>query len=231
MVRLVFRPYTQVWQMICTSITLRASTRVSSGFTLLTCSSPSFGSYHICSFSSPSSENQDWMHLPPCGFDACSRFLYAIRFLHPITCIWDRLLGPCFKTGRIKSSWQNLHTESSTSISVLARRSSCPGHLLTLFQIPKFILPLACGKCLIVRYRPYNKPYKVLNNTATGQYKQRSHTNDCPSSASDSTISSLLTLFSKFFSSFLRSTCSLSVSHKYLALEEVYLPFRPAVPN
>ena len=49
--------------MICTSIQLRASTRVSSGFTLLTCSSPSFGSYHICSFSSPSSENQDWMHL------------------------------------------------------------------------------------------------------------------------------------------------------------------------
>ena len=120
MVRLVFRPFTQVWQSICTSEMLRASTRVSSGFTLLTCSSPSFGSYHICSFSSPSSENQDWMLLPPCGFVAFSRFLYAIGFFHPITCIWDRLLGPCFKTGRIKSSWQNLHTESSTSLSVLA---------------------------------------------------------------------------------------------------------------
>jgi hypothetical protein len=46
-----------------------------------------------------------------------------------------------------------------------------------------------------------------------------------------STISSLLTLFSKFFSSFLRSTCLLSVSHKYLALEEVYLPIRAAIPN
>ena len=52
-----------------------------------------------------------------------------------------------------------------------------------------------------------------------------------PSTTSFSTISSLLTLFSKFFSSFLRSTCSLSVSHKYLALEEVYLPFRAAIPN
>ena len=50
-------------------------------------------------------------------------------------------------------------------------------------------------------------------------------------SASFSTISSLLTLFSKFFSSFLHSTCSLSVSHKYLALEEVYLPFSAAVPS
>jgi hypothetical protein len=53
----------------------------------------------------------------------------------------------------------------------------------------------------------------------------------CSSTASFSTVSSLLTLFSKFFSSFLRSTCSLSVSRVYLALEEVYLPLRAAVPN
>ena len=33
------------------------------------------------------------------------------------------------------------------------------------------------------------------------------------------------TLFSKFFSSFLHSTCSLSVSHPYLALDGVYHPF------
>ena len=35
MVRLVFRPYTQVWRSICTSESLRTSTRVSSGFVLL----------------------------------------------------------------------------------------------------------------------------------------------------------------------------------------------------
>ena len=44
------------------------------------------------------------------------------------------------------------------------------------------------------------------------------------STASALTISSLLTLFPKCFSSFLHSTCSLSVSYMYLALEEVYLP-------
>ena len=54
MVRLVFRPYTQVWRTICTSVSLRASTRVSPGFTLLKHSSPSFGSYQICSYSNPS---------------------------------------------------------------------------------------------------------------------------------------------------------------------------------
>ena len=51
MVRLVFRPYVQVWRTICTSVSLRASTRVSPGFTLLRYSSPSFGSQHIRSHS------------------------------------------------------------------------------------------------------------------------------------------------------------------------------------
>ena len=56
MVRLVFRPYTQVWKSICTSEFLRASTRVSPGFALLRHSSPSFGSQHVCSHSDLSSE-------------------------------------------------------------------------------------------------------------------------------------------------------------------------------
>ena len=51
------------------------------------------------------------------------------------------------------------------------------------------------------------------------------------STASFSTISDLLTLFSKSFSSFLHSTCLLSVSHPYLALEDSYLPLRAAVPS
>jgi len=40
-----------------------------------------------------------------------------------------------------------------------------------------------------------------------------------------------LTLFSKFFSSFPHGTCSLSVSRSYLALDEIYHPFRVAIPN
>ncbi|KAI3480239.1 hypothetical protein L1887_57626 [Cichorium endivia] len=52
--RLVFRPYTQVRRTICTSVSLRASTRVSSGFAPLRHSSPSFGSRQACSHSNPS---------------------------------------------------------------------------------------------------------------------------------------------------------------------------------
>lgn len=54
MVRLVFRPYTQVRRTICTSVSLRTSTRVSSGFAPLRHSSPSFGSRQVCSHSNPS---------------------------------------------------------------------------------------------------------------------------------------------------------------------------------
>jgi hypothetical protein len=40
-----------------------------------------------------------------------------------------------------------------------------------------------------------------------------------------------LTLFSKFFSSFPRGTCSLSVSHRYLALDEIYHLLSTAFPS
>ena len=40
-----------------------------------------------------------------------------------------------------------------------------------------------------------------------------------------------LTLFSKFFSSFLHSTCSLSVSHPYLALDGIYHQLCAAIPS
>ncbi|RHZ62735.1 hypothetical protein Glove_335g33 [Diversispora epigaea] len=63
MVRLVFRPYTQIRRSICTSEPLRASTR------------------------------EDPTHI---------HFHYAFRVCHPNTRTYVRLLGPCFKTGRLK---------------------------------------------------------------------------------------------------------------------------------
>jgi hypothetical protein len=64
MVRLVFRPYTQIRRTICTSVSLRASTRVSPGFTLFRHRSPSFGSQQICSYSNLSQAN-DRSIVPP----------------------------------------------------------------------------------------------------------------------------------------------------------------------
>ena len=72
MVRLVFRPYTQVRSTICTSVTLRASIRVSSDFALLRHSSPSFGSQQVCSYSNLSQKIMVGrgcaLRLPPVSF-------------------------------------------------------------------------------------------------------------------------------------------------------------------
>src|SRR6202167_5175952 len=105
MVRLVFRPYTQFRRTICTSVSLRASTRVSSGFALLRHSSPSFGSQQVCSHSNLSQKIRvgRWCspllrRIPPV------RFLAPQWVCRPPARIHVRLLGPCFKTGRMESS-------------------------------------------------------------------------------------------------------------------------------
>src|SRR3954464_1277451 len=102
MVRLVFRPYTQVRRTICTSVSLRASTRVSSGFAPLRHSSPSFGSRQVCSHSnlhkrSGSVGGATHKRIPPISF------LAPYGFTRPLTRTHVRLLGPCFKTGRMGS--------------------------------------------------------------------------------------------------------------------------------
>ena len=100
MVRLVLRPYTQVWRTICTSVPLRASIRVSPDFTLLKHSSPSFGSEPIC-YNSNLSQKIEVGRM--CRTKKSILLLsLRVQVWHSHTRIWVRLLGPCFKTGRIK---------------------------------------------------------------------------------------------------------------------------------
>jgi hypothetical protein len=108
MVRLVFRPYTQVRRSICTSEALRTSTRVSSGFILLRHSSPSFGYQRIRSTSTPLQAVEMGLccsATPWCNGSHISlrkRPSLSLRLwvFHPMTRVYARLLGPCFKTGR-----------------------------------------------------------------------------------------------------------------------------------
>ena len=108
MVRLVFRRYTQIRRSICTSESLRASTSVSAGFTLFRHSSPSFGSQQIRSYSNLSeSRIGRSMVRPFWGFSpqpsgTVFTFIVPTGFDHPETCAHVRLLGPCFKTGRME---------------------------------------------------------------------------------------------------------------------------------
>ena len=100
MVRLVFRPYTQIRPSICTSERRRTSTRVSSGFILSRHSSPSFGSQHLCSDSNLS---RDIKIGPWCPREGSHITLsLRARVCHSNTRTHVRLLGPCFKTGRLR---------------------------------------------------------------------------------------------------------------------------------
>ena len=101
MVRLVFRPYTQLRRSICTSESLRSSIRVSPDFNLARHSSPSFGSQRVSSCYSPRSEVDGkcrdcgrLSHRPNFAFTA------PLGLVNPMTRLHVRLLGPCFKTGR-----------------------------------------------------------------------------------------------------------------------------------
>ena len=106
MVRLVFRPYTQLRRSICTSESLRSSTRVSPGFNLARHSSPSFGSQHACSGCSARNEvdakRRGCARLRDHPSDGKPPFAFTapLGFVGPLTRMHARLLGPCFKTGR-----------------------------------------------------------------------------------------------------------------------------------
>ena len=137
MVRLVFRPYTQVRRSICTSESLRASTRVSSGFTLLGHSSPSFGSQHTCSTSEPSQKVWSGRRCSPRQRSQLSLSLRAWVF-HPNTRRYVRLLGPCFKTGRLKPLRQHPKrvTWANPGLSARCDPRSPPSHTTEGYNTP-----------------------------------------------------------------------------------------------
>jgi len=108
MVRLVFRPYTQIPPPICTSGRLRTSTSVSTGFIPSRHRSPSFGSYRP---RSPTLPLQCSPRLPTTPSEALFDMSLSLRIraCHSYTRGNGRLLGPCYKTG---PCWPLPHTPS-----------------------------------------------------------------------------------------------------------------------
>jgi len=72
-------------------------------------------------------------------------------------------------------------------------------------------------------------PHAKLMLTSLGLQAARGHTTAQRFPSSD--FRHYFTLSSEFFSPFLHSTCSLSVSHAYLALDGIYHPLRDALPS
>jgi hypothetical protein len=192
MVRLVFRPYTQVRRSICTLESLRTFTRVSPGFVLLKHSSPSFGSRHVCSHSNHSSLE--------------SRSVDSARFLpsRSFTLITRRGLRP-EHSHTCQTPWSVFQDGMIRSISF----ESLPRKTAIRVASETFLSSWRKPNSLIHKWTRYTASHRFLFSNF--RYS--------------------LTLFSKFFSSFPHGTCSLSVSHQYLALDGIYHPLRAAIPN
>ena len=173
------------------------------------------------------------------------------RVWHPNTRIYVRLLGPCFKTGRLRPFRQHpkrwcgprprLSNNKPDQQAVQA--SASKGDRLP----KKRCSPQSSPKQLAEGYNTRSEPHATflrffavepnwcwparrrVHRTRTHGWSTASNTGIKRFPFDNFTY--CLTLFSKFFSSFPHGTCSLSVSRQYLALDGIYHPFWSAFPN
>ena len=145
--------------------------------------------------------------------------VYSLSFragvFHPNTRVDVRLLGPCFKTGRLPPLRQH---PSRSAVLGPGRSYSVGG-----YNTPKSHIPLTF-------IRP-PKPMLAVSSTCPDENIGWMEDTFWRQTLPFQQFHVLLTLFSKCFSSFDHSTCALSVSGQYLALDEIYHPFRAAFPN
>jgi hypothetical protein len=140
---------------------------------------------------------------------------------HSNTRIDVRLLGPCFKTGRLRPFRR--------------RESKDPTCLLSYDTVSQEDYKAATRRWSHLSSLSYPASKRSVDScqaqthTPKGMLKDRHITglNRFPFN----NFTYYLTLFSKFFSSFPHGTCSLSVSCLYLALDDMYHPFWTAFPN
>jgi hypothetical protein len=140
------------------------------------------------------------------------------RVWHPHTRIDIRLLGPCFKTGRSRPLRQH------------PRRGAVLGpggpHGAAGYNTPRGELR-SRGIYPAARTDAGLRAAECPRASPGGPAAPKSGRERFPFN----NFTCCLTLFPKCFSSFDHSTCALSVSGRYLALDGIYHPFRAAFPN
>lgn len=151
-------------------------------------------------------------------------FLAPRRFSNPPTRTHVRLLGPCFKTGRMESPPTN-----TTSVPVHSgppRGRTLRSSTAAMAKQWAVLRPRLCQRNSLCWFAPRVERRTGLNRSASDRGASHASIRFPPGNFKHS-----LTLFSKSFSSFPRGTCSLSVSRPYLALDGIYHPIRAAFPN
>jgi hypothetical protein len=141
------------------------------------------------------------------------------RVFHSNTRMYVRLLGPCFKTGRLKPLCQ--HPECKHWVPQSQPLYMNKGYNTS--EDATFPNPLSNDQnwCWPIQTESTPDQWSGWFLKDVTDFKRFPFNN----------FTYCLTLFSKFFSSFPHGTCALSVSRQYLALDGIYHPFRAAFPN
>ena len=134
-----------------------------------------------------------------------------------------RLLGPCFKTGRMGSPQAST---GSTQMPKHAEGARCPPQSGRRHSTGISIAWALAAASIRAGPRP-----ESIGGPAHHRSTSDRDASPTPIRFPPDNFKHSLTLFSKFFSSFPRGTCSLSVSRPYLALDRIYRPIGAAFPN
>ncbi|KAK8640684.1 hypothetical protein V6N13_008436 [Hibiscus sabdariffa] len=167
----------------------------------------------------PFLEDQGRSAVHPRGIPPIS-FLAPYGFSNPLTRTHVRLLGPCFKTGRMGSPQADAGAEARRDGACWvprSRRRRLHGRIE--------------GPGLGRHHDPRRSTPRAGRRTGSRRSTSDRGASPAPIRFPPDNFKHSLTLFSKSFSSFPRGTCSLSVSRPYLALDGIYRPIRAAFPN
>jgi hypothetical protein len=152
-------------------------------------------------------------------------FLAPPGFPRPSARTHVRLLGPCFKTGRMGSPQAGAGGARAPREAPPAGARRFPGRADGV-SAGGIVRP-GFGR----RRGPQRSAPRAERRTGSRRSASGRGASPAPIRFPPGNFKHSLTLFSKSFSSFPRGTCSLSVSRPYLALDGVYRPIGAAFPN
>ncbi|PHT26257.1 Protein TAR1 [Capsicum baccatum] len=203
-------------------VSLRASTRVSSGFAPLRHSSPSFGSRQVCSHSNPSQKIKVGRRCTPRG-DPTNQLPCALRVYSPVDSHTCQTPWSVFQDG---SNGEPTGQRPKRVDAEARRRRALPATIEEMAFHKRIDSPGFGRPPIHTGPRP----------GSIGVPARRRSTYDrgaspAPIRFSPNNFKHSLTLFSKSFSSFPHGTCSLSVSRLYLALDGIHRPIWATLPN
>ena len=209
--------------MICTSISLRASTRVSFSFTPLRHSSPSFRSRQACSHSNPSQKIKVGQRCNPQG-DPASQLPCALRVYLPVDSHTCQTPWSMFQDGT--------NGEPTGRCPERACAGACRDGARCSPQSRRWRLHGRFKGPGLGRHRdPHRSTPRADRWTGRNRSTSDRGASPAPIHFLPDNFKHSLTLFSKSFSSFPRGTCLLSVSRPYLALDRIYRLIGAAFPN